>query len=796
MKENDDSEEKQITTFIGFLFFIDGFQLYFLDELGRICLIRVTKKKIKGLKVKESYEISNLVYISQDKDTLYYIYNVKKNTNFINKKSNTINIKFAIIKLISLDEREIQNKSINILFLSSTISVKIVNNIQFVCTEKEDNFSYYIEDIKLYINNKSSQIFKLFIYKTEINTINISYKDINKYYNKSYELIFLSKEQKYLPNEVIVSGKKIINFDNFSCTHRRRFNIINVRIDRSIYKFNDGDPSYETIYLINEKNNIIKYGVFNYILIIKSSLNKDFKINDDYRDYLQEFWKNYNENTYYGIFYKKQISILNQKFKKSELDKFRAIKDIQLPIYSKDSLNNNDTFEFFRNYCFFVFIEILSIRKIPIDIDKFFSLLKQINKYCCFDKIRILLFFVYLVDKYEQLPKLIDIKELKKEDINNPYYQAIKLQKEIIKNLTEKSLLFYPLIQFNSFFVEYLPNNYFEYYFKKIKSYFKGDSIIYAYSISMESINEMKKHLLSLEDDFLFIFESKNQFNYFGFYSPLFQMVIINQYQLYRETSSLTDENEKKAVAFSINMILMHERMSHGKEALINYGINSPQIYFNKYFQIDENSYRNKNDEFIGEAGRLLESFIESPFLIRIMKTISKFQNFLDYKYFVYDFSEIRKHAISLVGNKSYNQLKATTNQYFIMISKTVLCLSFIRYLLGFLFNFNKKFIGIKLECFYLFFNIILIMILLIVLAKKYEQKYKDMGLFDIIGKKINNDENYNNENDEEEKLIFYPDDYPKEPNTFFGKVFSIFNFKEKKIQKKMLKYIYKENLY
>ena len=103
-------------------------------------------------------------------------------------------------------------------------------------------------------------------------------------------------------------------------------------------------------------------------------MNKDFKINDDYRDYLQEFWKNYNENTYYGIFYKKQISILNQKFKKSELDKFRAIKDIQLPIYSKDSLNNNDTFEFFRNYCFFVFIEILSIRKIPIDIDKFFSL--------------------------------------------------------------------------------------------------------------------------------------------------------------------------------------------------------------------------------------------------------------------------------------------------------------------------------------------------------------------------------------------------------------------------------------
>ena len=459
-------------------------QLYFLDELGRICLIEVTKKKIKALKLKECYKITNLIYISKEENTLYYKFKSQKNTYFTkSNKLNSVNDKFSIIKLISLDEIALQKYLIKLTFLISTISIKIVNKIQFLCVENKDNFSYYLESVKLNINNQS-QIFKLFIYKAEINTINISYDDININCNKAYELIFLSKDPKFLPNEVTISGKKIINYDSFSCTNRRRFNIINIRRDKSIYKFSDENSSYEAIYLINEKNIKWKYGVFNYISIEKRNLNKTFKIDENYREYLKNFWNNHKQDNNDGIFYKEQINILNAKFKKEKIEKLRAMKHIQLPLYSKDSLNNLEAFEFIRNYCFYIFFEIICKRKLEIDIFKYFSLLEQINKYCYFDKIKILLFFIYLIDKYNKLPKLIDINDLKKKDKNNPYSQAVDLQKEIIKNFNENSALFYPLLQLNSFFVEYLPNNCFKYYFKKIKSFFKKNTKIYAYSIS------------------------------------------------------------------------------------------------------------------------------------------------------------------------------------------------------------------------------------------------------------------------------------------------------------------------
>ena len=792
----DNVNEKDTSILIGLLFFIDQLQLYFLDELGRICLIKVSKKAIKGLKLKECYEITNLIYDSKDEDTLYYKYQSKKNTYFTKSNQlNSINNKFSIIKLTSLDEIDIQNYLIRVSFLVSNISIKIVKKIQFVSVENKDNFSYYLESMRLNINNKS-QIFKLFIYKDEINTLNISYSDDNINYNKAYELIFLSKDPKFLPNEVIVSGKKIKDYDSFSCTNRRRFSIINIHKDKSLYKFNEGGSSYEVVYLINEKNIKIKYGVFKYISKEKRNLNlnKLFEIDEDFREYLNNFWNYYKISKNDGIFYKEQINILNTKFQNQKIKKLRAIKVIELPLYSKDSLNNEEVFEFIKNYCFFIFVEIIFKRKLYIEISKYSSLLQQINKYCFYDKIKILLFFVNLIDKYNELPKLIDINELKIKDTTNPYSQAIDLQKEIIKNFTEKSALFYPLLQFNSFFMEYLPNNSFEYYYKKIKSFFKSIEITYAYSISMENINNMKRHLLSLEEDFFFIFDTKNHFNFYGFYSPTLEMMIINQYQLNKEALYLTNENEKKAVAFSINMVLLHERMSHGKEVLINYGVNSPKIFFNKNFEVDEISFKDKNNEYVGESGKMLEAFIASPFLIKIMKTITRFEDFLDYKFFIGDFHEIKRHAISLVGSNSDNQLKKTKNQYTIIIFIIGLFLMIISYYLFILFNFNKKFIGIKIIFIYPIVSISFLLIIIIVLERKYQNKYNDIGLFDIIGNGKKNDDS--NENDEKEKLLFYPDDYPMEPKSLLGKAYSFFNFKEKKLKKKMLKYIYPKNLY
>ena len=113
-------------------------------------LNRSNKKKIKGLKLKECYKITNLIYISKEEDTLYYKFKSQKNTYFTkSNKLNSVNDKFSIIKLISLDEIALQKYLIKLTFLISTISIKIVNKIQFLCVENKDNFSYYLESVKL-----------------------------------------------------------------------------------------------------------------------------------------------------------------------------------------------------------------------------------------------------------------------------------------------------------------------------------------------------------------------------------------------------------------------------------------------------------------------------------------------------------------------------------------------------------------------------------------------------------------------------------------------------------------------
>ena len=59
-----------------------------------------------------------------------------------------------------------------------------------------------------------------------------------------------------------------------------------------IYCFNDDVTSYEIIYLINEKNEINKYGVFNISSCKKVELN-NYIIKQN-SDKLQKFYDNYN----------------------------------------------------------------------------------------------------------------------------------------------------------------------------------------------------------------------------------------------------------------------------------------------------------------------------------------------------------------------------------------------------------------------------------------------------------------------------------------------------------------------
>ena len=269
----------------GLVIFIEITLLYIIDNTGNICLLKGKKETISKFKIKNSYQIQNLEFKEIDHRN-YHIYYFNDKTKFMNFEK-SINENLAIIKLIFLDEiNKIKNPKLKI---NDTI-INIVDKVQYFSLIAEDE-SYYLQSFELNINN-NSRIFKTFIYKGEINTIHCSLKE-NKKPNKNYEILYLSKESKNLPKFIIISGYKIEEYDKFTCTNRIRFNIINVEKDESLYKFDDNLSSYEIIYLINEKNKALKYGVFDLESYRKEKL-KEFIINNKYSNMLKKFYDDYN----------------------------------------------------------------------------------------------------------------------------------------------------------------------------------------------------------------------------------------------------------------------------------------------------------------------------------------------------------------------------------------------------------------------------------------------------------------------------------------------------------------------
>jgi hypothetical protein len=365
-------------------------------------------------------------------------------------------------------------------------------------------------------------------------------------------------------------------------------------------------------------------------------------------------------------------------------------------------------------------------------------------------------------------PTLIDVNDL---DNDNPYNLAIQLQKKIILNMRENSNIFYPLLQMNSKILKILPDNLWDYLMEKIKSIFNKKRIEnYGYTISLEDINEMKSHLLALEEDFFFIIQDVNELNFFGMYSCYSKLTTINQYLLYNEINSISSYDEKKDYAFSMNIIFSHERLGHAKENSCNPQINSPNICFNINFQ-RTTIYSDDGNKKIGESGILLESFISNKILIKTLKEVKKFGKYLDYNYFIGDFKEINEEAINrFKETKDYFEVKYEITQFIVGI--IIIYLSFVSLL------YTKELLSINIYQFIIIILTLILLLLIIHSFKEYKEPYKYDHLFDII-----------DEGKEQIRYIF-PDDYPMESESFLGRHFPFLQIKKNKIRKKMQNYL------
>lgn len=770
-----EKENKSKSCICGLIFFMEINLLYLLDEKGNICLVNGNASEINtnNININQVYKIENLQFIKKDKRN-YFIYDKKTQTTFESIPDSSYFKKYAIIKFIFLDEIiDIKYPKIKV----KNIEISIKNKIQFASLfDDDDNLSYFLGSFELIINEQN-KCFNIFIYKGEINSINCSLKEEGLVNNKCYEIIYLSKIKKYLPKELNASGYIIKDFDQFSCTNRIRYNIMNIKKDINFYKYDDNLSSYEIIYLIDEHYKVTKYGIFN-VNSSKKIISKDFQIELNFSKFLQNFWDNFDQNNnsnddMNNIYFNQQKLIFNKTFKDNNLNKFRSLKLLIISDFTSKSLDNINSFIFFRNYCFFIFLEYICKNSFYRECSKYFDLLKDINNYSYYNKIRILLQFINLIVEYGQIPKLININDLNDE---HPYVLATKFQRKIIRHLHEESNIFYPIVQLNSKILECLDDSFWSYLTKLILKTKIRTKL--AYTISLENINEMKTHLLNLEEDFFFVFDKTNYFSFYGIYTYNTRIMTINQYLLCKGVSIITDNTSKKNYAFKINMVFSHERMCHGKENLCNPGIESPIIYFNIKFQRDI-IYSESNNKNVGEAGRMFETFIANPILIKIMKENLLFGKFLDYQYFVGNFNEIKDEALKIFRTtKYYNNLKNRK-------VKTYLFVFLINFIIFYLI---WKFYGLNLVL------ILLYSLNIIILSYKYYNIFYNIEDFiDTQTPSDNFDRLGGKKEDEDEPKFIFPDDYPMESESFLGRNFPFLEFRKNIIRKKFQKF-FKEN--
>jgi len=775
IKEEGEGKEEKKAKIIGKIFYIENEKIFMLDSLGQI---NIVSRYSDMAKIDSYYEVDGILNRYLDEELNYYIISLGNKSSFKEVKGENFHKKYAIIQIIVINN-SLTNKNIKArisIFNNKNLIINIKEPILFISSIKNDNSSYYLEYFKLELDNKSN-IFELFIYKGEINKVNLVLDSENFENRKAYEVIYLSKKKKFLPKEIIVSNIKFGEFDSYSCQNRVRFNIININQDKNLYNINDRLTSYEIIYLIDQEGKKKKYGVFNVQsskeeFILKFDINKYKELNNK----LSEIW-----NEFCSEKAKKSLTLgkLSNNFYLDEKMKISLdqIRNFRIGDYISESLENQDVYIFFRNFCFYEFA--LKFRQNFII---FYDFIKQIEIYSNKIKIKMLLFYTFLVKKYSQYPALIDIKSLKEI---SAYKLAIDLQKKIILNLSEESNLFYPMIQFNSKIMEMLPNSIFEYYYnwayQKIMRLF-GKKLLnnsFAYSVSLENIDDMRNHLLSIEEDYLFIFNSENNFNFYGFYSSKYQMTLINSYVIFKNVKPSTEDEMEKNKAFALNILLSHERMSHGKEIKSNYGIDSPTLYFDINFDLQNIGYIYTENTIRGEPGRILENFMGTYLQVKIFKEIKNFGNFLDYKYYITDFKELRNHANKILqDSSSYSNLIKKNKYKFYLFNFLILVLSICIF-----YYFGNSYIS------YIFLFVFVFLFLYVNNYFKHKEVILYGETFDIINPNIKEESN------ESDGLIF-PDDYPPEPTTILGKIISFFDWKRNEIKSKMLKDIYDDGDY
>ena len=513
------------------------------------------------------------------------------------------------------------------IIIKKKIQYEIINNL-FQYKFQDD----YIVLTELYKSDKDedkedSRQFFVNIQNGVLNKINIFINNSNKEYF-SFEFLYYSFKPedlyKYIFKFNFNQTEYIINeHDNYNSILRKRYNLINIpnifHLIKNYIKFDmSGEFLNSFLICITLDNNEEKlYGIFK-----RKIKNIDYFSNNYFEDF-------YNiVGNYYDILNKekdiKKIKEYNDNINKNELI-IKMKSDCYLKSYFYDDditlsqyksrlgliLNN------FFNKTMDEFIEIY--QKFEVFINKLRDIICQLNNYTYNEKLRIISFYLdyFRISNLITDPILINLDELEE---NSPYKIAINFNLEIIKNLEEESFLFLPYLQLDSNVSDNLIIN---------------DGEKKCYTLSIEPLFILKQHLLSVYDKFFYIINNC-QLKYFALHFININITAINEFYFFpdykgtkvREINSQPDSNN---LAFPISMEMIHLKSSHQKSVLKYYLEEEPKLYFDgkKLNTLIVNGKKK------GEAGRLIESFINNESKIYEMKLSRHLGSLLDYKLFV-----------------------------------------------------------------------------------------------------------------------------------------------------------------
>ncbi len=494
-------------------------------------------------------------------------------------------------------------------------------------------------------------------YKDVINNIleNKSLVEINKLNPNSDILIKLLN--KFIPQGYDI----IIRIDKKNDYHINTHQIKYKKDKKEIYSnfdIKDIDILIEKLKQLNEKiisiynENLIKFKLSNFLIQISEQRKILINLTQNYKNYFNNPL-NYSKK----VFELKEYSLFYEYYKASSIFLFDNINNVFNENEEKDDVNNIEN-------CFnIISCLIIIFNKIKTDIYNYILNFSEFNIY---EKILFLISSFNLL--YENLneEKTINIANFDFKIFNfsdnnkdNPYIFAKNFIFEIIKNLSEKSRLFYIFLQINSKASNILYSN-------KIYNNNNNNESISNYLISMLSLEQVKKHILKIFPKYIIrYYRNKKERAILHLKTNL---VGINEKHLFKQNLEKNEKNflEKECKNhYSMPIIaeLFHEVTGHSKYKESQKEKEIYPNYFQDYifdFQIKSIDKIEMNEKKKNvESGFLVEYFISEKYShIKFLKDVKN--NFSEY----YNINLWIKENFNELNSKIERDIKTYNREY------------------------------------------------------------------------------------------------------------------------------------